>query len=126
MITKLAEVMLYVEDQDLAARFWTEMAGFQIIADETMENGMRWIQLSASPHAETSIILHNKKHIAEMSPELNLGTPSLMFFTENLEEFHRSLSGKGVKAGEIMDMGGIKVFNFADYEENYFAVMENQ
>ncbi|MGD6816017.1 VOC family protein [Metabacillus sp. 84] len=124
MITKLAEVMLYVEDQDKAVEFWTEAVGFHVKAEESHDNGMRWIQLAAEPNAQTSIILQNKKWVAEMSPELNLGTPSLMFFTDNLEELHRTLISKGIKTGEIMDMGGIKVFNFADFEDNYFAVME--
>lgn len=58
-----------------------------------------------------------------MSPELNLGTPSLMFFSKNLDQLHDELSNKNVKVGEIVNMPSGRIFNFADNEENYFAVM---
>lgn len=80
----------------------------------------------APKDAETSIILHNKEFVAKMSPELNLGTPSLMFFTENLEDFYKDLSNKNVTVGELVNMPFGKVFNFADDEGNYFAVMEKK
>ncbi|WP_417898036.1 VOC family protein [Bacillus haimaensis] len=123
MINKLSQVMLYVDDQDGAVKFWTEKVGFEVIAEEN--NGhMRWIEVAPAKERETSIILHDKEVIAKMSPELNLGTPSLMFSTPDLEQFYRHLSEKGVKVGEMVNMGPMKVFNFADGEENYFAVME--
>lgn len=59
-----------------------------------------------------------------MEPQLNLGTPSLMFFTESLDKLHENLSKNNNTVGEIVDMPSGRVFNFADSEENYFAVME--
>lgn len=59
-----------------------------------------------------------------MEPELNLGTPSLLFFSDNLDQLHSELSNKGVTVGEIIEMPNGRVFNFADCEENYFAVLE--
>ena len=87
---------------------------------------MRWIEIAPSKHAETSLILHNKEFIASMEPELNLGTPSLMFISENLEAFYQDLLNKGITVGEMVDMPSGKVFNFADLEQNYFAVMERK
>jgi lactoylglutathione lyase len=63
---------------------------------------MRWIEIAPSPNAETSIILHDKYFVAKMYPGLNLGIPSLMFFTENLEELHTNLSDKNIKMGEVV------------------------
>jgi lactoylglutathione lyase len=117
--------MVYVNNQDEAVKFWTEKVGFHVIAEES--NGpMRWIEIAPSKENETSIILQDKKVVEKMSPGLNLGTPSLMFFTENVEQMYSDLSDKGVKVGEIVNMGPIRVFNFADGEENYFAVMEKK
>lgn len=59
-----------------------------------------------------------------MSPVLNLGAPSLMFFTANLDELHKDLISKNIKVGEIVNMPSGRVFNFADDEDNDFAVME--
>ena len=124
MITKLGQVMLYVNNQDEAVKFWTEKVGFQVISEEDNGEGMRWIEIAPSKESETSIILHNKEFVAKMSPELNLGTPSLMFLTEDLEGLYGKLTEENVTVGEMVNMPSGKVFNFADGEENYFAVME--
>lgn len=124
MIMKLGQVMVYVTDQDKAARFWTEKMGFTVISEEDNGQGMRWIEVAPKPDSETSIVLHNKEFVAQMDPDMNLGTPSLLFYTTNLEELHQELSSKNVKVGEVMTMPNGKVFNFADDEDNYFAVLE--
>ncbi|THE13004.1 VOC family protein [Bacillus timonensis] len=123
MIRNLGQVMLYVENQDQARDFWTEKAGFKVVAEEDNGQGMRWIEV-APENAETSIVIHNKDFIAQMEPELNLGTPSLMFFTDDVEQLYSNLKSKNVKVGDIVDMPSGKVFNFADDEDHYFAVME--
>ncbi|MDN3363433.1 VOC family protein [Priestia megaterium] len=125
MITKVGQIMVYVNDQDQAVKFWTDKMGFQVISQQENEQGMKWIDLAPAANAETTIILHNKQLIAKMQPELNVGTPSLMFFTENVDELYRDLTAKGVTVGEIVSMPSGKVFNFSDSEDNYFAVMEN-
>ena len=74
--------------------------------------------------AETSFVLHNKELIAKMQPELNLNTPSIMFFTEKLDELYKDLSDKSITVGDLVTMPSGRVFNFADNEGNYFAVLE--
>lgn len=122
MIEKLGQVMLYVEDQEQSKKFWTEKLGFTVVSDIT--NGMRIITIAPKDDTQTSIVLHDKKKIEEMSPELNLSTPSLMFYAQNLEALYEEFKAKGITVGEFMKMPFGKVFNFADDEENYFAVME--
>ncbi|MBK0005776.1 MULTISPECIES: VOC family protein [Priestia] len=125
MIKKVGQIMVYVNDQDQAVKFWTEKMGFQVVSEQNNEQGMKWIELAPVTGAETTIILHNKQLIAKMQPELNVGTPSLLFFTENVDELYRDLTAKGVTVGEIVSMPSGRVFNFSDSEDNYFAVMEN-
>jgi lactoylglutathione lyase len=96
------------------------------MSEEDNGQGMRWIEIAPSKEAETRIILHNKELIAKMEPELNLGTPSLMFFSENLDQLYKDFSDKRITVGEMVTMPGGRVFNFADNEENYFAVMEKK
>lgn len=126
MISRVGQVMLYVSNQDEAREFWTEKVGFHVIAEEDSGQGMRWIEIAPAKGAETSIVLQNKEFVAEMEPELNLGTPSLMFFSENFDQLHSELSNKNVTVGEIVNIPGGRVFNFADNEDNYFAVMETK
>ena len=126
MINKVGQIMLYVNNQDEAVQFWTEKVGFRVVSEEDNGQGFRWIEIAPTKEAETSIILHNKEFIAKMSPELNLGTPSLMFFSENFDSLYSDLSYKNVTVGEIVNMPSGRIFNFADHENNYFAVMEKK
>ncbi|AIQ35910.1 VOC family protein [Paenibacillus sp. FSL R5-0345] len=122
MINKMGQVMLYVNNQEESKDFWTEKLGFEVILDET--NGpMRFIEL-APKGAGTSIVLHNKELVAQMNPEMNLGTPSLMFFSDHFDQLNQELKNKNVTVGDIVEIPGGRVFNFADSENNYFAVME--
>lgn len=126
MIHKIGQIMLYVNNQDEAKEFWTEKVGFVVISEEDNGHGMKWIEIAPTSEAETSIVLHNKELIAKMEPELNLATPSLLLFTENLDALYEDLKSKQVKVGELVTMPTGRVFNFADNEDNYFAVLEKK
>ncbi|EJV84635.1 VOC family protein [Bacillus mycoides] len=126
MINNVGQIMLYVNNQDEVKEFWTEKVGFIVISEEDNGQGMRWIEIAPTKEAETSIILHNKELIAKMQPELNLGTPSLMFFSKEFDRLYSDLVNKKVTVGEIVIMPSGRIFNFADSENNYFAVMEKK
>ncbi|PFE65896.1 glyoxalase/bleomycin resistance/extradiol dioxygenase family protein [Bacillus cereus] len=126
MINNVGQIMLYVNNQDEVKEFWTEKVGFIVISEEDNGQGMRWIEIAPTKEAETSIILHNKELIAKMQPELNLGTPSLMFFSKEFDSLYCDLVNKNVTVGEIVNMPSGRIFNFADSENNYFAVMEKK
>ncbi len=124
MINKVGQIMIYVNNQDESVKFWTEKVGFTVISEVDNGQGMRWIEIASTKEAETSIVLHNKELISKMQPELNLNTPSLMFYSENIDKLYKDFTDKNVTVGEIVSMPTGRVFNFADDEENYFAVME--
>jgi lactoylglutathione lyase len=126
MINKVGQIMLYVNNQDETVKFWTEKVGFSVISEVNNGQGLRFIEIAPTKESETSIILHNKEFIAKMEPELNLNTPSLMFFSENLENLYKDFSDKNITVGDMVTMPTGKVFNFADNEGNYFAVMEKK
>ncbi|MGG0412148.1 VOC family protein [Peribacillus simplex] len=126
MINRVGQIMLYVNNQDESLKFWTEKFGFSVISEEDNGQGLRWIEIAPTKEAQTSIILHNKEFISKMQPELNLSTPSLMFYSDNLDELYKDFSEKDIKVGELVNMPSGRVFNFADNEDNYFAVMEKK
>ncbi len=126
MINQIGQVMLYVNDQDRALRFWTEKAGFVVVSDGDNGQGLRWMEIAPAHGAQTTFVLHDKQVIAQMEPELNLGTPSIMFYTDDLDGLYRSFQEQGITVGELVNIGLGRVFNFADDENNYFAVMERK
>ena len=113
MVNMLGQIMLYVNNQDEVVAFWTEKIGFSVISEEDNGQGMRWVEIAPTNDVETSIIFHNKGFISKMSPELNLGTPSLMFFSKDVDKLYKDLSNKSVKVGKIIDIPSSRVFNFA-------------
>lgn len=126
MINRIGQVMLYVNDQDQAVQFWTEKVGFIVVSEDNNGHGMKWIEIAPAQGAQTSFVLHNKQLIAEMQPELNLGTPSIMLFSDDLDALYEDFKNKGITVGDVVTMPGARVFNFADDENNYFAVMERK
>ncbi|MEO3944868.1 VOC family protein [Gorillibacterium sp. CAU 1737] len=126
MINRIGQVMLYVNDQEQAIRFWTEKVGFVVKSEQDNGQGLRWIEIAPTEASETSFVLHNKPLIAQMQPELNLGTPSILLFTEDIDREYQAFKEKGVKVGELVDMPEGRVFNFADAEDNYFAILEKK
>jgi len=124
MIQKLGQVMVYVDDQEAVARFWMEAVGFVEVSRFDNGQGFKYIEVAPPGKGVTSIVLHSREFVAKMAPELNLGAPSLLFFTEGLIALRSRLAGHGVAVGEIMEMPNGRSFNFPDVEGNYFAVLE--
>ncbi|OBZ09195.1 MULTISPECIES: VOC family protein [Bacillales] len=125
MINKIGQIMLYVNNQDESLKFWTEKVGFKLVSEEKNEH-MRWIEIAPANDAQTSIVLHNKELIAKMQPELNLNTPSMLFFSDELDSLYKAFKDKDITVGELVTMPSGRVFNFADSEGNYFAVLEKK
>lgn len=49
-----------------------------------------------------------------------------MFFSKEFDKLYSDLLNKNVTVGEIVNMPSGRIFNFADSENNYFAVMEKK
>ncbi|MBL8046875.1 MAG: VOC family protein, partial [Anaerolineales bacterium] len=47
MISKLSHATIYVLDQDKALKFYTEVLGFEVRTDFTMEGGFRWLTVGS-------------------------------------------------------------------------------
>ena len=47
MVTKLSHTSLFVSDQDKAYDFYVNKLGFKVNTDATMDNGFRWLTVTA-------------------------------------------------------------------------------
>ncbi|WP_147532275.1 VOC family protein [Bacillus marasmi] len=124
MINIVGQIMLYVNNQEESLKFWRDKLGFTLIGETDNGQGMKWYEIAPSKDAQTSIVLHNKEMVAKFSPGVNLETPSLMFFTKNVDQLYQEFKAKNITVGEVINMPEGKVFNFADNENNYFAIVE--
>ncbi len=124
MIKKLANVMLYVEDIDMGVDFWTNKMRFTVKEELNLMENFKGYEIASDAKSETTIVIFPRDFIEKYSPGVNLETPSLMFEVENIEETYEKLKEKGVDVGELVEIPGMKTFNFNDGQENYFAVSE--
>ncbi len=124
MIDKFGKVMIYVNDPKTAADFWTDKMGFSKVKVDTYEAGVLSVELAPNDTSDASIVLFDRNVVEKMSPEINLGTPSILFSSYDIRDMRDRLIGNGVNVGDIIEMGGVLTFNFSDYEGNYFAVGE--
>lgn len=123
MIQRLDEVMIYVYDHDKAITFWTKNLYFKVVED-TEEMQMRVVKLAPNDDAQTAIVLQDKAKVDEMDMGVSTDTPSLIFDTTQYDELFNRLKDSQVTFGDIMTLPMGRVFNFADEENNYFAVKE--
>ena len=57
MITKLSHTSFFVLDQDKAYDFYVNKLGFKVNTDATMDNGFRWLTVTAPEQPELEIVL---------------------------------------------------------------------
>ncbi|EAD9167462.1 VOC family protein [Listeria monocytogenes] len=124
MIEKIGQVMLYVENQAAVRDFWVEKLDFVVVSEEVVNGEVQWIEIAPTKGVETTFVLQNKKKVAEMNPEMNLGTPSILLFGNNVAELYEEYKNKGITVGDLVDLPMGRVFNFSDNEGNYFAICE--
>ncbi|EAC8501622.1 VOC family protein [Listeria monocytogenes] len=124
MIEKIGQVMLYVENQAAVRDFWVEKLDFVVVSEEVVNGEIQWIEIAPTKGVETTFVLQNKKKVAEMNPEMNLGIPSILLFGNNLAELYEEYKNKGITVGDLVDLPMGRVFNFSDNEGNYFAICE--
>lgn len=125
MIEQLLQVMIYVEDVTTMKEFWINQLGFNLIEESLVDSEMHFIEIAASENSQTHLVLFDRAVIAQQSPELNLGTPSLMFQTPDATALYYKFRDQGITVGELVAMPMGHVFNFADPEGHYFAVKDD-
>ncbi|MCU7557876.1 VOC family protein [Macrococcus capreoli] len=121
---KLNQVMLYVDDLESAVKFWTETLNFVIVQETEMPDNYKAVEVAPNENVETSITLFDKAFIKKYSPEVSTETPSLMFKETNFDALYDKLKALNLTGHDIIDMGGVRVFNFQDGQGNFFAVSE--
>jgi len=57
MITKLSHTSFFVTDQNKAYDFYVNKLGFNVHTDVTMDNGFRWLTVTAPEQPELEIVL---------------------------------------------------------------------
>jgi predicted enzyme related to lactoylglutathione lyase len=121
-ISRLANVIIPVADQDRMLAFYTEALGLEKRADVPFGNGDRWIEV-APAGAETPIALCPPGPGGETGGK----ETGITLQTDDIEAYHGQLAARDVDVdAEVSRMGDAvpPMFWFSDPEGNRLMVVE--
>lgn len=124
MIDQFGKVMIYVTDPRSVADFWVQKLGFVEREAQQFDGNVLSVEVAHAEASEAALVIFDRAVVAQMSPELDLATPSILFASRDVADMRSRLVAQGVTVGDLVEHGGTMTFNFADPEGHYFAVQQ--
>jgi lactoylglutathione lyase len=121
---RVGYVVLYVNDVDACSKFWTEK--FDMAVREKMQVGVDTVVRVGFTDQNFSLELVPLSMMKDNPDGLDLASPSMCFYVDNLAEEHNKLSQRSVEVTELMEHFETKNFAFSDNEGRWFAVVEGK
>jgi predicted enzyme related to lactoylglutathione lyase len=115
---KLELIQVPVSDVDRAKAFYAERAGFNVDNDLTVEEGLRFVQLTP-PRSGCSIAIG--EGLTEMEPGSLEG---LQLVVDDIEAARDELSGRGMQVSDVQDFPWGRFVFFGDPDGNGWAVQQ--
>jgi predicted enzyme related to lactoylglutathione lyase len=121
-VSRIANVIVPVADQDRALQFYTAVLGLEARADVPFGDGNRWIEV-APAGADTPIA------ICPPGPHVTPGgkDTGISLQTDDIDAYHTQLKGRGVDVdAEVSQIGDAvpPIFWLRDPEGNTLMVVE--
>ncbi|MHC5226785.1 VOC family protein [Enterococcus sp. LJL99] len=120
MFNNQVKIMLYVNNVEESSQFWQKIGFVEV--ERAAVDGTLVVEIAPTETADTLIVLYELAFIQQHSPEVAGNTPSLMFHSDDIFSLYKKMQAAGVRVGEMVQLPSGLVFNFADNDENYFAV----
>jgi catechol 2,3-dioxygenase-like lactoylglutathione lyase family enzyme len=115
---KLELIAVPVSDVDRAKDFYVEKAGFDLDHDHTVNEQIRFVQLTP-PGSACSIAIG--KGVSEAQPG---SVEGLQLVVEDIEVARRELRERGLDPGEVQDFPWGRFVFFADPDGNRWSVQQ--
>jgi predicted enzyme related to lactoylglutathione lyase len=118
-VAHISVVSVPVSDQEAAKRFYTHQLGWELLAEATFGDGLRWIQIRP-PGSQASIALVT--WFDEMPPGSLRG---LVVESDDLQADYEALTGRGVKfLGQPAPQAGGTFATFVDPDGNHLSLRQ--
>ena len=125
MINNIGKITLYVNDQDEAKKFWVEKLNFVVRFEQQMGPAMKWLEVGPSENEFTTFVLYDKNMMAAQNPKINLGHPSIILSTNDIDKTYDELKENNVEVGELMKMPYGSMFKFNDQDGNEYLIRQD-
>ena len=114
---KLELVTVPVTDVDRAKAFYVERAGFVADHDHTVDEGLRFVQLTP-PGSACSIAIGTG--LTDTAP----GTANCQIVVADIDDARAELLGRGLEVSEVQDFPWGRFVFFADPDGNRWVLQE--
>jgi lactoylglutathione lyase len=125
MISKIAKITVYVEDQEQAKDFWLNKMDFTLKLDQPMGPNASWIEVGPADDEFTTLVLYSKAAMEKQQPA-KVAHPSVLFSTTDIESAYERMKRNGVKVDEMMKFPFGTMFTFYDQDGNEYLLREDQ
>jgi lactoylglutathione lyase len=121
VIEGVSQVIVEVDDQDRAVKFWTETMEFELLQDAPYGEAGRWVEVRTRDKA-TSLVLQPRQGDRKAAPE-ELPTSNVFFYCDDLPGTYEELHARGVEFPQppVQQSWGWWSM-FQDQEGNRFAL----
>lgn len=126
MINKIFKITIYVNNQEEAKKFWVDKMGFEVILEENMMGENKWLEVSPKDDDSTTFILYDKNFMKSQNPSINVGHPSVMLYTNDIEKSHSDMKSIGIVVEEIMSYPYGKMYKFFDNDGNGYLLYSDK
>jgi len=118
----IQDIVVFVRDLEVSKRFYVDLLGFELITEQCLPNGVRWIEV-APPDGSANLALVEPK---PDRPEYKLigGYRWVLFMTEDVQATYKQWSERGVRfffPPETPGWGGTYT-RFEDPDGNAFGL----
>jgi predicted enzyme related to lactoylglutathione lyase len=96
VISGVGKVVVPVDDQEKALRFWVDTIGFDVVTDQTY-GSERWIEVTP-PDRRVVLVLSPRQGSPRRDPgDDRLPHSDVLFTCEDIERTHAELASRGVR-----------------------------
>lgn len=126
MINKIFKITIYVDNQEEAKKFWVDKMGFEVRREENMMGQHKWLEVSPKDDDSTTFVLYDKNLMKSQNSSINVGHPSVMLYTKDIEKSYSDMKSIGIVVGEIMNYPYGKMYNFFDNDGNTYLLYSDK
>jgi lactoylglutathione lyase len=94
----VTKVVVEVDDQERAKRFWTETMEFELVQD-TPYGEERWLEVR-TPDKAVVLVLGPRQGERPTAPHPSLPTSNVLFYADDLQQTYAELRARGVEFPE--------------------------